>query len=201
MGLDKRLVANSKKNIAFILQQTRYYFCYVPLSKVGSENCSAILWKMIKIKVKITKKITIMITPQDEKLLSVLKTNARASISDLARMLDLSRSTVQSRMLKLEETGVIKGYSVDYGDDYLSKLVSAHVSIKVRQKLTTKTNIELKQIDAISQLYAISGEFDLIAVVQAQNLEQLSHLLDDIGNLDGVERTTSSVILETKFKR
>ncbi|MGY8876280.1 MAG: Lrp/AsnC family transcriptional regulator [Pseudoalteromonas sp.] len=134
----------------------------------------------------------IKITPQDEKLLSVLKTNARASISDLARMLDLSRSTVQSRMLKLEETGVIKGYSVDYGDDYLSKMVSAHVSIKVRQKLTTKTNIELKQIDAISQLYAISGEF---------NLEQLSHLLDDIGNLDGVERTTSSVILETKFKR
>ncbi|GAA74445.1 hypothetical protein P20480_0905 [Pseudoalteromonas sp. BSi20480] len=142
-----------------------------------------------------------MITPQDEKLLSVLKTNARASISDLARILNLSRSTVQSRMLKLEETGVIKGYSVDYGDAFSSKMVSAHVSIKVIQKLTTKTNIELKQIDAISQLYAISGEFDLIAVVQAQNLEKLSHLLDDIGNLDGVERTTSSVILETKFKR
>ena len=95
----------------------------------------------------------------------------------------------------------IKGYSVDYGDQYLNKMVIAHVSIKVKQKLTTKTNIELKQVDAISQLYAISGEFDLIAVVQAQNLEKLSHLLDDIGNLDGVERTTSSVILETKFKR
>ena len=142
-----------------------------------------------------------MITIQDEKLLSILRTNARASISDLARALNLSRSTVQSRMLKLEETGVIKGYSVDYGAAYLSAMVSAHVSIKVKQKLTTKTNLELKQIDAISQLYAISGEFDLIAVVQAQNLEKLSHLLDDIGNLDGVERTTSSVILETKFKR
>ena len=63
------------------------------------------------------------------------------------------------------------------------------------------------QIDVIStnkSVYgylAISGEFDLIAVVQAQNLEKLSHLLDDIGNLDGVERTTSSVILETKFNR
>lgn len=142
-----------------------------------------------------------MITFQDEKLLSILKTNARASISDLARLLNLSRSTVQSRMLKLEQSGVIKGYSIDYGDEFLNKMVSAHVSIKVIQKLTTKTNIELKQIDAISQLYAISGEFDLIAVVQAQNLEKLSHLLDDIGNLDGVERTNSSVILETKFKR
>ena len=105
-----------------------------------------------------------MITPQDEKLLSVLKTNARASISYLARHLSLSRSTVQSRMLKLEQSGIIKGYSVDFGDDFLNSLVSAHVSIKVKQKLTTKTNIELKQIDAISQLYAISGEFDLIAI-------------------------------------
>lgn len=157
--------------------------------------------KLTKIKSKLTKELNKMITPQDEKLLAILKTNARASVSDLARALNLSRSTVQSRMLRLEESGVIKGYSVDYGDAYLSQMVSAHVSIKVKQKLTTKTNIELKQIDAISQLYAISGEFDLIAVVQAQNLEKLSHLLDDIGNLDGVERTTSSVILETKFKR
>ena len=156
---------------------------------------------MTKIKYKLTKRVVKVITSQDEKLLAILRTNARASISDLARALNLSRSTVQSRMLKLEETGVIKGYSVDYGDAYLSQMVSAHVSIKVKQKLTTKTNLELKQIDAISQLYAISGEFDLIAVVQAQNLEKLSHLLDDIGNLDGVERTTSSVILETKFKR
>jgi DNA-binding Lrp family transcriptional regulator len=156
---------------------------------------------LTKIKSILTKELNKMITPQDEKLLAILKTNARASVSDLARALNLSRSTVQSRMLRLEESGVIKGYSVDYGDAYLSQMVSAHVSIKVKQKLTTKTNIELKQIDAISQLYAISGEFDLIAVVQAQNLEKLSHLLDDIGNLDGVERTTSSVILETKFKR
>ena len=156
---------------------------------------------MTKIKSKLTNGVAKLITAQDEKLLAILRTNARASISDLARALNLSRSTVQSRMLKLEETGVIKGYSVDYGDAYLSQMVSAHVSIKVKQKLTTKTNLELKQIDAISQLYAISGEFDLIAVVQAQNLEKLSHLLDDIGNLDGVERTTSSVILETKFKR
>ena len=142
-----------------------------------------------------------MISKQDEKLLALLAKDARASISDLARALDLSRSTVQSRMQKLEQNGVIKGYRVEYGEDYLAKLVSAHVSIKVKQKLTTQTNVELKRMDAIKALHAISGEFDLIAVVQAQDLERLSHLLDNIGNLDGVERTSSSVILANKFKR
>ncbi|WP_337843182.1 Lrp/AsnC family transcriptional regulator [Rheinheimera sp.] len=142
-----------------------------------------------------------MITEEDERLLSILRSNARASISDLARVLNLSRSTVQNRMQRLEQIGVIQGYVLQYGSAYLSSLVSAHVSIKVKQKLTTKTNVELKQIPQISELYAISGEYDLIAVLQAQNTAQLSQLLDDIGNLEGVERTDSAVILETKFKR
>jgi len=142
-----------------------------------------------------------MITDEDERLLSILRTNARASVSDLARVLNVSRSTVQNRMQRLEQTGVIQGYVLQYGSAYLSTLVSAHVSIKVKQKLTTKTNLELKQILQISDLYAISGEYDLIAVVQAQSTEQLSQILDEIGNLEGVERTNSAVILETKFKR
>lgn len=142
-----------------------------------------------------------MLNKEDEKLLALLQRDARASISDLARALDLSRTTVQNRLQRLTESGVIKRFTVELGESYLSNLVSAHVSIKVKQKLTARTNIELRQLPQISALYAISGEYDLIAIVQAQSTEQLSHLLDDIGNLDGVERTNSSVILETKFKR
>jgi len=142
-----------------------------------------------------------MLSKEDEKLLALLQRDARASISDLARALSLSRATVQNRLQKLQDSGVIKSYTVELSDAYLANLVSAHVSIKVKQKLTARTNTELRQMPQISALYAISGEYDLIAIVQAQSTEQLSHLLDDIGNLEGVERTTSSVILETKFKR
>lgn len=142
-----------------------------------------------------------MLNKEDEKLLALLQRDGRASISDLARALSLSRATVQSRLQKLQDNGVIKGFTLELGESYLANLVAAHVSIKVKQKLTAKTNSELRQMPQISALYAISGEYDLIAIVQAQSTEQLSHLLDDIGNLDGVERTTSSVILETKFKR
>ncbi|PHI39123.1 AsnC family transcriptional regulator [Pseudoalteromonas sp. GCY] len=142
-----------------------------------------------------------MISSQDEKLIALLRNNARESISELARKLDLSRTTVQNRIAKLEQNGVIKGYRVEFAEQYMDDLVSAHVSIKVKQKLTTKANLALQQLPNVSSLYAISGEYDLIAVVEAQSLEQLSHLLDEIGNLEGVERTNSSVILETKFKR
>ncbi len=149
----------------------------------------------------LTKQTITMINKQDEELLSLLRENARTSVSDLARNLHLSRSTVQNRIAKLEQSGVIKGYSVDYGSEYLDELVSAHVLIKESPKLVAKTNLELKRISQIVDLFVISGEYDLIAVVQAQSLNKLNSVLEEIGNLEGVERTNSSVILATKFKR
>ncbi|WP_440056502.1 Lrp/AsnC family transcriptional regulator (plasmid) [Pseudoalteromonas sp. T1lg65] len=142
-----------------------------------------------------------MLTSQDEKLIALLRNNARESVSELARKLHLSRTTVQNRISKLEQSGVIKGYRVEFAQEYTDDLVSAHVSIKVKQKLTAKAYLALQQLPHVSALYAISGEYDLIAIVQAQSLQQLSHLLDEIGDLEGIERTNSSVILETKFER
>lgn len=142
-----------------------------------------------------------MINSQDQKLLMLLRHDARTSITDLARSLGVSRSTVQNRLARLEKAGIIRGYSVELGGEYLANLVEAHVSIKVVQKLTARTNVALEEISQVVQLFSVSGEYDLIAIVRAQSLEELSKVLDDIGNLEGVERTNSAVVLETRFRR
>ena len=136
-----------------------------------------------------------MINSQDQKLLMLLRQNARASITELAK------ATVQNRIARLEAGGVIRGYSVQLGGEFSASQVEAHVSIKVFQKLTGRTNAALEGISQVSQLFSVSGEYDLIAIVQAQSLEELSAVLDDIGNLEGVERTNSAVVLETRFRR
>lgn len=137
----------------------------------------------------------------DKRLLSLLRTNARMSTSELARQLDISRSTVQSRLKRLEERKIITGYTVQFGSDYERNLICAHVSIKVAQRLTGKVTVLLKRIPEITALYATSGDYDLIAVVTAESTEEISRLLDDVANLGGIERTNSSVVLETKFSR
>lgn len=142
-----------------------------------------------------------MINSQDQKLLMLLRQNARASITELAKAMHVSRSTVQNRIARLEAGGVIRGYSVQLGGEFSARQVEAHVSIKVFQKLTGRTNAALEGISQVSQLFSVSGEYDLIAIVQAQSLEELSAVLDDIGNLEGVERTNSAVVLETRFRR
>lgn len=142
-----------------------------------------------------------MISDKDQKLLMLLRKNARISITDLAKVLHLSRSTVQNRIARLEASGVIAGYAVQLGGAFSSNQVEAHVSIKVAQKLTARTNSLLEGISQVSHLFSVSGEYDLIAILQAQSLEELSAVLDEIGNLEGVERTNSAVVLETRFRR
>jgi DNA-binding Lrp family transcriptional regulator len=137
----------------------------------------------------------------DQQLLASLRDNARSSTSEIARKLGVSRSTVNSRIKRLEELGVIQGYTVMFGAEHLQQQVSAHVLIIVNQKLTGRTYLALRDIPQVNSLYAVSGDFDLMAEISAESTAEISRVLDQIGNLEGVERTNSSLILETKFRR
>ncbi|WIO74342.1 Lrp/AsnC family transcriptional regulator [Porticoccaceae bacterium LTM1] len=142
-----------------------------------------------------------MIDNTDRKLLSLLRVNARMSTSDLARKLDISRSTIQNRLKRLEDNNIIKGYTIEFNEEFEKRLLKAHVMMQVQQKLTGATYVALNKITQVSALYSISGEYDMIAVVRAESAEELSQVIDRIGDLDGIVRTNSSVILETKFVR
>ena len=137
----------------------------------------------------------------DKRLLALLRANARIPVSALARELGIARSTVQSRLRRLEQGKIIAGYTLQYGSDYERSLISAHVLIKVAQKLTASVYVALKNVPQINALYTISGDYDLIAVVSASSTVELNMLLDRIADMPGIERTNSSVILETAFSR
>ena len=142
-----------------------------------------------------------MLSEKDEELLSILRCNARASISDIARATGVSRTAIQNRLTKLENNNVIKAYSIVLGSEYTNKLISANVSLKVKPNLRSTLCIALRKISQISHIYSISGEYDLLVTVQAQTLEKLSTTLNEVCSLEGVERTNSSIILDSIFER
>ena len=137
----------------------------------------------------------------DRKLLHALSNDVRISISQLARLLGVSRSTTQSRLNRLETNGTISGYTIEYGEKYNQGLIEAHVQIQVDQKLTGRVQSQIQKIREVRALYAVSGNYDLIAVLAAESTGKLSATLDELANLEGIERTNSLVILETKFVR
>ena len=137
----------------------------------------------------------------DEQLLSALRDNARASTARLARLVGRSRTSVQSRLDRLEREGVIVGYSVRVAPEHELGAVRAHVMIKVGPKEARVVTAALKAIPQVRVLHSVSGDVDLIAVAATASVAEMDEVIDRIGPLDGVERTTSSIILSTKFER
>jgi DNA-binding Lrp family transcriptional regulator len=144
----------------------------------------------------------IMTIDRTDRLLLVLLTeNARAPVAELARKLGLSRTTVQSRIERLERRGVITGYTARLSDEHERGLVRAHVLITAAPKLAARVEAELRKIPELRTLHSVSGHFDMIAIVVASSIGELDERIDGIGALDGVERTMSSIILSTRIQR
>ncbi|MGA2398997.1 MAG: Lrp/AsnC family transcriptional regulator [Steroidobacteraceae bacterium] len=137
----------------------------------------------------------------DEKLLLALRENARASTARLARLVGRSRTSVQSRIERLEKEGVIVGYGVRLAPEHDLGAVRAHVMIKVGPKEARAVTAALKGIPQVRVLHSVSGDMDLIAVAATASVAEMDGVIDRIGALDGVERTTSSILLSTKFER
>jgi DNA-binding Lrp family transcriptional regulator len=144
---------------------------------------------------------TTELDPTDRELLALLRENARAPTAELARRLGLSRTTVQSRIDRLEQKRVLLGYTVVVPDELEASLVRAHVLITVTPRKAGVIESSLQKIPEVRVLHSVSGPFDLIAIVAAPSIGELDHLIDHIGALDGVERTTSAIVLSTRIER
>lgn len=140
-------------------------------------------------------------TDKDEALIALLKVNAREPVASLARKLSLSRTTVQDRLRRLEEEGVIAGYDVRLGPRARTAGIRAFVAISVEPRRTAEVAGELKALPAVEALHSVAGQADLMAVLGAADPARLDELLDRIGAIRGVTDTESFMILATKLDR
>jgi len=143
----------------------------------------------------------VRLTATDEQLLSILREDARASTAEIARRLQLSRTTVQSRIQRLEREGVIRGYTVRVAEEVERNRVRAHILITVLPKQAAAVVRALHAVPEVRSLHSVSGTHDLVALIVADGVQDIDGLTDRIGAMDGVERTTTSIILSTKFER
>src|ERR1700760_650076 len=137
----------------------------------------------------------------DTELLALLRANAREPTASLARKLGLARSTVQERIARLERDGFIKGYTVRLADGAEASRLRAVVMISTDPKQADRVSVELKKMPEVRSLAAVSGSYDLIAMIETETPARIDILLDRIGRAPGVARTVSSIILSEKFSR
>jgi len=137
----------------------------------------------------------------DRTLIALLQANARASTAELARKIGIARTTVVARLARLERDGVIVGYTARLGVDAPEQGVQAYVGISVSPKAARAVLHRLATLPELRQLSTVSGEFDYIALLRAESTARLDALLDEIGEIDGVTRTMTSVVLAVRIDR
>jgi DNA-binding Lrp family transcriptional regulator len=140
-------------------------------------------------------------TAKDEELLGLLKVNAREPVAALARKLGVSRTTVQDRLKRLEETGVISGYAVRMGKAQAFNGISAWISLGVEPRQQIDVAKTVSAFPQVETLHTVSGKFDLVAVVRTSTSEDMDKLIDQFGMLKGVTDIETAVILSTKVDR
>ncbi len=137
----------------------------------------------------------------DRELVAILKSNARAKTSDIAKKLGIARTTVHERIQRLEKIGYITGYTVKLAEEPGQQMVEAYVLIEVLQQQNRQINDKLASFPEVKQALAISGEFDLLVAVEAPQLEDIDEIIDEIALIPGVRRTQSSLVLGRKLDR
>ncbi|HEY3890205.1 MAG TPA: Lrp/AsnC family transcriptional regulator [Caulobacteraceae bacterium] len=143
----------------------------------------------------------IQIDETDRVLIAALRENARAPAAVLARRLGLSRTTVQSRLERLERARVITGYTVKLSEAHERGQILAYVMITVAPKQSAAVVQVVRGLTAVRLLQSVSGTFDFIALIAAPSVAEVDQVIDAIGMLEGVDRTTSSIVMSTKFDR
>ena len=133
----------------------------------------------------------------DQQLLSLLRKDARASIATLAQKLGVSRGTVTNRITRLEDAGVIVGYTVRLRPDAEPSEIHAWMSIAVEGNETRAVIASLLGEPGVASLHDTNGRWDLLAELRAANLSELSQVLERIRLVRGISSTETSIHLQT----
>ena len=137
----------------------------------------------------------------DRHLLSLLQANARDPAASLGRKLKIARTTVVARIARLEREGVVAGYGVRLGQKLEHAAVRAICGIRVDAKRAPAVIRALERIPEVEELSAVSGQFDYMVFLRCETPEKLDVLLDQLGQLDGINQTQTSIVLSRKIDR
>jgi len=133
----------------------------------------------------------------EERILSVLEEDAQASYAEIADRANVSKPTVRKYIRRLEDEGVIVGYSADVDPKKLSSKSIAIVGIDVESERYVEVTRTLKGIAEIEALYTSSGDHTLMAEVHASDGDALGDVInDEIVSLDGVAAAHPSFLQE-----
>ena len=136
----------------------------------------------------------------DQRILTMLEADGRATLAQLAQATGLSVSAAQSRVQKLEKRGIIKGYKAIIDQEQRGLPISAFVNVTpLDYSAESSIPDKLNNIDGIVSCYSVAGDPSYLLLVRVSSPEALEDLLGDIHRVVPVS-TRSMVVLKTYYQ-
>lgn len=133
----------------------------------------------------------------DHALIALLRGNARMSAAALAQRLRVSRGTVGNRIRKLEDAGIIVGYSVRLRPEAEPQNIRAWMGILVDGNQTRAVIASLLGEPGVEALHDTNGRWDLLAEIRADSMADLSTVLERVRLIKGIANTETSILLSS----
>lgn len=134
----------------------------------------------------------------DERLISALRHDARASLSELASTLGWSRATVRSRLSRLKESGEILGFTVVLKHEQQRDPVRGLMMIAIEGRGTERIMRQLAAMTPVRQVYSTNGRWDVIVEIGTETLEAFDAVLFAVRRLEGVQASETSLLLAAR---
>jgi DNA-binding Lrp family transcriptional regulator len=137
----------------------------------------------------------------DNKILALLMDDARMPTATIARSLGVARTTAIARIANLEKRGVIAGYGLRLNPAVYQPAVRAYVGISVDPRKAAALVKLLEKTPQVETLCTVSGPVDYMLTLRCHSTGEVDHVLDQIGAVDGVRQTSTSIILTKRIDR
>ncbi|GGO23915.1 AsnC family transcriptional regulator [Gemmobacter aquaticus] len=134
----------------------------------------------------------------DQRLIAELRRDGRASLSELADKLTLSRATVRARMERLVTKGEIAGFTVVTRGDVSTAPVRGLMMIGIEGRGGEKIMARLGGLPAVTAVHSTNGKWDMIVELATQTLLELDDVIHRIRNIEGVMTSETNLLLSTR---
>lgn len=129
----------------------------------------------------------------DWEILDFLKSDARTSYVTIAKHLKVSEGMIRQRVKKLVDGGVIKRFTAVTATHGLKAIIEVSVAVNVH---TTKVGTNIKKIQGVEYVYEVSGNRDIVAIVDVDNSLKLNDVIEEIRSMKNVHSTETKLVLK-----
>ncbi|KKJ77675.1 hypothetical protein WH95_04260 [Kiloniella litopenaei] len=141
----------------------------------------------------------ISVDDKDQKLLQLLRQNARASIKELAAGVDLSRTALVERIKRLERDGEITGYTLK--PVHKKTEIKLFLLIKTHQPSCEIIAPRLERLSSVKACHSLAGSIDMIIELALENIHEANTIRELVSNYPEVSEVSTSTILKTHFQK